>query len=157
MKKLFLLSLFLFFLHAQTINIQKEPILTTSIAEGILNLAKAEALKNNFKVSITIVDKGGRTLLVWRSQDAGVHTIRASYKKAYTANSQKRTTQSIMEGIKEGKIPEDIKYLDENFSVMMGGIPIILDGVVVGGIGVGGAHGSEDVQIAKAGLEFLKH
>lgn len=154
MKKLLLLPLFFFALHAQMI--QKEPILTTQIAEGILNLAKQEAIKNNFKVSITIVDRGGRTLLVWRNQDAGVHTIRASYKKAYTANSQKRTTQSIMEGIKEGKIPQDIKYLDENFSVMMGGIPIILDGVVVGGIGVGGAHGSEDVQIAKAGLGFIK-
>lgn len=45
--------------------------------------------------------------------------------------------------------------MDENFSFLDGGIPIVVDGVVVSGIGVGGAHGSEDVAVAKARLEFL--
>ena len=48
------------------------------------------------------------------------------------------------------------KLLDENILVMDGGIPIFINGKVVGGIGVGGAHGSEDVRIAKAGIEVLK-
>ena len=51
--------------------------------------------------------------------------------------------------------PEDIRFLDENILMMDGGIPIIIDGKVVGGIGVGGAHGSEDVRIAKAGLKVV--
>lgn len=86
----------------------------------------------------------------------GVHTLNASYKKAYTATSQKRETAVIFKGLKDGKIPEDIRYLDDKFSIMPGGVPIFIDGVVVGGIGVGGAHLDEDVKIAKAGIAFLK-
>ena len=42
---------------------------------------------------------------------------------------------------------------DSNFSVMDGGIPIIIEGIVVGGIGVGGAHGNNDTEIAKTAIE----
>ncbi|AXP09356.1 heme-binding protein [Campylobacter hepaticus] len=62
----------------------------------------------------------------------------------------------ILKGVKEGIIPEDIRYLDDKFSIMPGGVPIMLDGIVIGGIGVGGAHLEQDVKIAKAGLKFLK-
>lgn len=91
-----------------------------------------------------------------RDEKAGAHTLNASYKKAYTANSQKRETAVIFQGVKEGKIPEDIRYLDDKFSIMPSGVPIEVDGIVIGGIGVGDAHLEEDVKIAKAGLSFLK-
>ena len=94
-------------------------------------------------------------MAVLRDHQAGVHTIRASYKKAYTANSQKRETAVIAQGIADGSIPADVRYLDENMLMMDGGLPIYSEGVVIGGIGVGGAHGSEDVRIAKAGLKAL--
>lgn len=57
------------------------------MVEGILDLAKKEVKKNGFNVSITIVDKSGQILAVLRDKKAGVHTLSASYKKAYTANS----------------------------------------------------------------------
>lgn len=106
-------------------------------------------------VSITVVDASGQTLAVLRDHQAGVHTIRASYKKAYTANSQKRETAVIAKGVADGSIPADIRYLDENILIMDGGVPIFINGIVVGGIVVGGAHGSQDVRIAKAGLKAL--
>ena len=74
----------------------------------------------------------------------------------YTANSQKRETAVIAQGIKDGSIPADLRYLDENILILDGGVPIYIDGIVVGGIGVGGAHGSQDVQVAKAGLKALE-
>lgn len=132
-----------------------EPVLTGAIASKMVQAAFAEADKQDFQVTITVVDKSGQTLAVLRHQNAGVHTIRASYKKAYTACSQKRETSVIAKGIKDGTIPEDIRYLDENIIAMDGGIPIFIDGKVVGGIGVGGAHGNFDVLIAKAGLMVL--
>ena len=107
-------------------------------------------------VSVTVVDASGQTLAVLRDHQAGLHTLRASYKKAYTANSQKRETAVIAKGIAEGSIPANIRYLDENMLMMDGGMPIYIDGIVVDGIGVGGAHGSQDVRIAKAGIEALK-
>ena len=51
--------------------------------------------------------------------------------------------------------PEDIRFLDENILMMDGGIPIIIDGKIVGGVGVGGTHGSEDVRIAQANSKIL--
>lgn len=132
------------------------PVLTGEMAQNIVIAAALEAKKNQWMVSVTVVDASGQTLAVLRDHRAGVHTIRASYKKAYTANSQKRETAVIAKGIADGSIPADLRYLDENILILDGGVPIYIDGVVVGGIGVGGAHGSQDVQVAKAGLKAIE-
>ena len=139
-----------------TQNTTLEPVLTGTIASKMIQAAFAEAEKDNLFVTVTIVDKSGQTLAVLRHHNAGVHTIRASYKKAYTACSQKRETAVIAKGSKDGSIPEDFRYLDENILAMDGGIPIFINGKVVGGIGVGDAHGNADVSIAKAGLKVLE-
>lgn len=140
--------------HSQNEN-YSEPILTSEMAELIIDAASKVAKENGFAVTITVVDRSGQTLAVLRNHMAGVHTLRASYKKAYTANSQKRETADIAKGIKDGTIPEDIRFLDENILIMDGGIPIRIGSIVVGGIGVGGAHGDADVKIARAGLKVL--
>ena len=132
------------------------PILTGAMAQSIVNAAFTAASKDQLPVSVTVVDRSGQTLAILRDHNAGVHTIRASYKKAYTANSQKRSTAVIAQGIADSSIPADIRYLDENMLMMAGGLPIYSDGVVIGGIGVGGAHGSEDERIAQAGLAALE-
>ena len=132
------------------------PVLTGEMAQNMINASALEAKKNQWMVSVTVVDASGQTLAMLRDHRAGVHTIRASYKKAYTANSQKRETAVIAKGIAEGTIPSDLRYLDENILILDGGVPIYIDGVVVGGIGVGGAHGSQDVQVAKAGLKAIE-
>lgn len=132
------------------------PILTGAMAQCIVNAAFAAASKDQLPVSVTVVDRSGQTLAVLRDHRAGVHTIRASYKKAYTANSQQRSTAVIAQGIADGSIPADIRYLDENMLMMAGGLPIYIDSIVVGGIGVGGAHGSDDERIAQAGLAALE-
>lgn len=90
--------------------IKIQEVLTGEQVLAMLTSAFDEAKSKNFNVTITIVDKSGQKLGVIRSEDAGVHTLSASYKKAYTAASQKRTTLEIFTGIKEGKIPEDIRY-----------------------------------------------
>ena len=154
MKKRTILILILFITvmaNAQE-KITTEPILTGESARKIVQRAFEQAEKDNLFVTITVVDKSGQTLAVLRHHNAGVHTIRASYKKAYTASSQKRETAEIAKGLKNGSIPEDFRFLDENILAMDGGIPIYINGKVAGGIGVGGAHGEEDVRIAKAGL-----
>ena len=141
--------------HSQD-KITRLPVLTAKLVQEIVSTASQEANKDQLAVSITIVDRSGQILAVLRDHNAGVHTLRSSYKKAYTANSQKRETAEIAKGIKDGSIPEDFRFLDENFLLLDGGVPILIDTVVVGGIGVGGAHGSEDVRIAKAGLKVLE-
>lgn len=137
-------------------NITQEPVLTGTMASKIIQAAFVQAEKDALYICVTVVDKSGQTLAVLRHHNAGVHTVRASYKKAYTAASQKRETAEIAKSIKNGTIPEDIRFLDENILAMDGGVPIFTNDIVIGGIGVGGAHGSEDVRIAKAGLKVLE-
>lgn len=138
---------------AQSAGIYKEPVLTGEAALRIAREAFAAAKEKGYFITVTVVDRSGQTLSVIRHHNAGVHTLQASYKKAYTACSQKRETGIIRKGIAEGSIPEDIRLLDDNFTVMDGGVPILVEGVVVGGIGVGGAHGNEDTAIAKIAIE----
>ncbi len=156
MKKMILIFLTFFttMTYAQDSFIQ-EPILTGEMAGKMVQAAFAQALKDGLYVTVTVVDKSGQTLAVLRHHNAGVHTVRASYKKAYTANSQKRETAEIAKGIKNGTIPEDVRFLDENILILAGGVPILINNTVVGGIGVGGAHDSEDVRIAKEGLKVI--
>lgn len=140
---------------AQTDSVYKEPVLTGEMALQMARKAYNEACKEGFAITVTIVDKSGQILSVIRHHQAGVHTLQASYKKAYTACSQKRETGEIMQGIKDGRIPEDIRSLDSNFTVMEGGVPIVIEEVVVGGIGVGGAHGNEDTKLAYKGIAAI--
>lgn len=135
----------------------QEPVLSIDMATKMAEAAMAAAETDGHYITVTVVDKSGQTLSVSRHHNAGVHTLSASYKKAYTACSQKRDTADIAEGLKNGSIPEDIRFIDENFLAMDGGIPILINDIVVGGIGVGGAHGGEDVRLAKVGLKTLKH
>ena len=134
----------------------KISLLTGEMAQDIVNAAFMESKRHGLMVSVTVVDRSGQILACLKDHRAGVHTIRSSYKKAYTANSQKRETEVIARGVADGSISADIRYLDENILIMPGGIPIYIDGIVAGGIGVGGAQGSEDVCIARAGLRVLQ-
>lgn len=81
--------------NQQLENVAMMARLTGKMAQRIINAASSAAHKDNLAVSITVVDASGQTLTVLRDHRAGVHTIRASYKKAYTANSQKRETAVI--------------------------------------------------------------
>ena len=156
MKKaiLIFLTIFTTMTYAQKDFVQ-EPVLTGEMAGKMVQAAYAQAAKDGFFITVTVVDKSGQTLAVQRHHNAGVHTIRASYKKASTACSQKRETAEIAKGIAAGTIPEDIRYLDENMLMMDGGVPIFINGQVVGGIGVGGAHGNADSDLAKVGLKAV--
>lgn len=137
--------------------IVREPVLTGEQAQAMVEAVMHEAREHGHAVTVTVVDRSGQILAVLRDHHAGVHTLSASYKKAYTAASQKRETVVIARGVRDGSIPSDIRFLDPNFSLMEGGIPILLENVVVGGIGVGGAHGSEDSRLARIGLLVLQH
>ena len=151
---LILLTFITTMIHAQE-DFIKEPVLTGSMAAKIVQAAVEQAEKDGVFVTITVVDKSGQTLAVHRHHNAGVHTLRSSYKKAYTSASQKRETGEVAKGLKDGTIPEDARFLDENFLFLEGGVPIFINGKAVGGIGVGGAKGSQDVHIAKMGLKVL--
>jgi uncharacterized protein GlcG (DUF336 family) len=115
--------------------------------------AEAEALKNNWAVSIAIVDDGGHLLWLQRLDGAAPLTAHIAPARANTAALGRRETKVYEDIINGGRtafltVP-DIKGLLE------GGVPIMKDGQCIGAVGVSGVKSTEDVQIAKAGVAAI--
>lgn len=110
----------------------------------------------NVSISVAVVDGSGVLLNQARHEDGGAHILSASLKKAFTAYSQKRDTLDIFQGIKNGDIPKDILSLDIKLTSMPGGVVIRHEDEVIGAVGVGGAHGQKDHDIAIKAIERWK-
>ena len=125
--------------------------LTNDGAMKILNAAIAKADEMGVPQCISVVDAGGHLLAFSRMDGAFVLSIDSSLMKAMTAASYGEPTGHIPEGV-------DLKLAIATGGKRVnlpGGLPIIIDGHLVGGIGVGSGAGHEDLQVANAGLAAL--
>jgi glc operon protein GlcG len=132
---------------------QTKPVLTLEDVKKIAAAAEAEALANKWAVVISIVDDGGH--LMWLQRLDGVAPI-SSYiapAKAKTAALGRRESRIYAEMIDNGRT----SFLTApNLEGMLeGGVPIVVEGHVVGAVGVSGVKSTEDAQVAKAGIAAL--
>jgi len=129
-----------------------KPVLTLDDAKRIVAAAEAEAAKNNWAVVIAVCDDGGHLILLHRLD--GVAPISASIgpSKARAAALGKRETRLYEDMINQGRTAFLSAPLD---GLLEGGVPIIVEGHVVGAVGVSGVKSIEDAQIAKAGIAAL--
>jgi uncharacterized protein GlcG (DUF336 family) len=119
----------------------------------IATAAEAEAVKNNWAVTIAIVDDGGH--LLWLQRLDGVAAISAHIApaKARTAALGRRESKGYEDVINGGRYSFlSAPTLD---GMLEGGVPIIKDGHCIGAVGVSGVKSTEDAQIAKAGIAAL--
>lgn len=130
--------------------------------KGFLDLAsariamaacEAEAVKNQWKVVIAIVDEGGHAILVQRLDGTQWSSIDTAIGKARTAVGFKRPTRVLEEMINAGRgaflsIPGGMVFLQ-------GGVPIEAEGGVIGAIGVSGVKAADDEIVALAGVRAL--
>lgn len=114
------------------------PSLTLSAALRIAQLAVDNCARQGYFVAATVVDRAGVTLAVARAENAGPHTVDASYRKAYTSASARNTTAAIAENIRNNPALAELARIDR-FLALAGGAPIRVGNVVVGAVGVGGA------------------
>jgi len=121
-------------------------------AQAALTAAMAEAKKNNWQVSIAVVDPAGELLAFVRMDGANVSTTQNATGKAMTAARFRRATQ-VYDSVSKVR-PGILTF--ENMTAVEGGVPISIDGVVVGAIGVSGAASTEDAQMARAGAGAVK-
>lgn len=132
---------------------QTKPILTLEDVKKIAAAAEAEAVANNWAVVISIVDDGGH--LMWLQRLDGVAPI-SSYiapAKAKTAAMGRRESKIYEDMINNGRVSFlSAPHID---GMLEGGVPIVVDGHVVGAVGVSGVKSAEDAQIAKAGIAAL--
>ena len=115
--------------------------------------AEAEALKNNWAVSICIVDDGGHLLWFQRMDGAAPISAHIAPGKARTAATGRRESKVYEDMINGGRTSFlSVSALD---AMLEGGVPILKDGQCLGAVGVSGVKSTEDVQIAKAGIAAL--
>ena len=121
--------------------------------KAIAAAAEAEALKNNWAVSICIVDDGGHMLWFQRLDGAAPISAHIAPGKAHTSAMGRRESKVYEDMINGGRA----SFLSApNLDGMLeGGVPIIKDGQCLGAVGVSGVKSTEDAQIAKAGIAAL--
>ena len=122
--------------------------LTHSAALTALTAAVAKAEEISWHVDIVIVDAGGNILASVRMDDGKLLSMYTATTKAVSAASHRRPTTEIDAGLAASLAAASGGRLTN----MAGGLPIVIDGICVGGIGVGSAPDAEDVMIAEAGL-----
>ena len=126
--------------------------LTLADCERMMAAALAEARRNRWNVAIAIVDDGGHLLHLSRMDGATPANAAISVEKSRTAAMSRLTSGVWQERIKTR--PEMLKM--PGILPVQGGVPILVDGACVGGVGVSGVQSHEDEQIANAGIAALK-
>ena len=131
---------------------KSKPVLTLDDVKKIAAAAEAEAVKNNWAVTISIVDDGGHLLWLQRLDGAAPVSAWIGPQKAITSAIGRRESGVYEKMVNEGRM----SFLAVTpVTPLEGGVPIVVDGQFVGAVGVSGVKSTEDVQIAKAGIAAL--
>ncbi len=129
------------------------PLLALDDVRAIAAAAEAEALNNQWAVSIAIVDDGGHLLWLQRLDGAAPISAQIAPAKARTAALGRRESKVYEDMINGGRVSFLSAPVLEG--MLEGGVPIVVDGHCVGAVGVSGVKSSEDAQIARAGIAAL--
>jgi len=129
-------------------------VLTLDAARRAAAAAEAEARKNNWSVSIAVVDDAGHLVLFERMDGAKLVTIDIAIRKARTAAYFQGETKGLEEEVTKGGRTALLPI--EGFMPLEGGVPLRSGGQIVGAIGVSGVTGQQDAQCALAGAAAIK-
>ena len=121
--------------------------------KAIAAAAEAEALKNNWAVTIAIVDDGGHLLHLNRLDGAAPLSAHIAPAKANTAAMGRRESKVYEDMVNGGRMA----FLSAPYvaGLLEGGVPILKDGQCLGAVGVSGVKSNEDAQIARAGIAAI--
>jgi uncharacterized protein GlcG (DUF336 family) len=129
--------------------------ITLAQAKKLLAGAEAEARKNNWNVVVTVVDTGGNLVITQRMDNVSFGSLEVARQKAWTAVAFRRPTKVFEDAIARGGANLRLLSL-AGVSPLEGGLPIVVDGKIIGAVGVSGATSAQDAQIARAGIEAIK-
>lgn len=136
------------------VSLPAKKALTLEAARVALSASEAQAQRNNWRVVIAVVDDGGHAILVARLDGAQWSSIETAVQKARAAVAWKRPTRLLEESVNNGRTA--FLSIAQGMAVLQGGVPIEVDGQVIGAIGVSGVKASDDEVVALAGVNALK-
>jgi uncharacterized protein GlcG (DUF336 family) len=129
--------------------------ITLEQAKKVMAGAEAEANKNKWNVVIVVLDSGGNLVMLHRMDGAQFGSIDVAREKAYSAVAFRRPTKVFEDAVGQGGVNLRVLRLT-GASPFEGGWPIVVDGKLIGAVGVSGVLSTQDGQIGRAGIEALK-
>lgn len=135
--------------------------LALSGARRIIEVAEAKASEMGLKVNIAVVDDGGHLLAFARMDGGRPASGYTAITKATTAATFRQETGPLPRGATEPNVLLNLSLQNAaaasggKITTLFGGVPVIVDDQVIGGVGVGGGTGEQDAMVAKAGIEAL--
>lgn len=132
---------------------KNKPVLELADLKVIAQAAETEAIRNNWAVSIAIVDDGGHLLWLQRLDGAAPVSAHIAPAKARTAAIGRRESKSYEDMINGGRA--SFLSAPDLEAMLEGGVPIVKDKQCLGAVGVSGVKSTEDAQIARAGIAAL--
>jgi len=127
--------------------------ITLEGAKKAMAAAEAEAQKNNWNVAIAILDSGANLILFQKMDDTQLGSVNVAIGKARTAVNFKRPTKALEEMIAGGR---QVFLAVEGVTPLQGGLPVMVDGKLIGAVGVSGVLSSQDEQVAQAAVHVLQ-
>ena len=129
-----------------------KPVLTLEDARRVAAAAESEARSNEWKVVIAVVDDGGHLLYLQRSHDTQFGSVETAIAKAHAAVAFQRPTKASEDAVLSGRL---IHLALPGVIPAEGGVPLVCNGVIIGGLGISGVRSFQDGQIAQAGVNAL--
>ncbi|MSQ54719.1 MAG: heme-binding protein [Betaproteobacteria bacterium] len=131
--------------YGQSINLEN--------AKKAVAAAQAEARKNSWNVAIAVLDIAGNLVTYERMDQTQTASVQVAIDKGVSAAIYRRSTKVFEDLVGKGAV----RLMNlRNASMVEGGLPIFVDGKVVGGIGVSGVNSDQDGVVAKAGADAIK-
>jgi len=130
--------------------------ISLALASRMLEAAQAKAKEIGINVTIAITDSAGHLKAFAAMDGAGLMTHQIAQNKAYTSAITRRATHEMYERLKENPPLMQTLANMPRMAVVGGGFPILVDGQVLGAIGVSGGTAAQDMQVAEAALALAK-
>ena len=137
-----------------SLQLPSRKVLTLEAARLAMAACEAEAARGGWKVVIAIVDEGGHGIMVHRLDGAQWSSVDTAIGKARAAVAWKRPTRLLEEGVNNGRYA--FLSIAQGMAILQGGVPLEIDGQVIGAIGVSGVKASDDELVALAGIHALQ-
>lgn len=144
--------LILAFAGASSAQLVEKKTVGLAAAKKMVTAAEAEATKNGWTMVIAVLDDGGNLVALERMDGTQLGSIEVAQEKARTALLFKRPTVVFQDRVNKGE-PNVLSL--GHITAVQGGVPIVVDGKVIGAIGASGGQSPQDEQCAKAGLAAL--
>jgi glc operon protein GlcG len=124
-------------------------------ARKVVAAGLAEARKNSWPIAIAVVDNHGFLVAFEKMDNTQSASVQIAIDKAASAAIYRRPTKAFQDVLAGGGAGLRVLNL-RGASTVEGGLPIIVDGKIIGGVGVSGVNADQDGMVAKAGAEGLK-